>query len=66
MVLCPFVKIRFQPSYSNGCASRIEISVIKTNNNDIIVVSGIDNEAVTSFASKIRDYRRPEPYKGKG
>ena len=31
-----------------------------------IVVSGIDKEAVGAIAAKIRDYRRPEPYKGKG
>lgn len=31
-----------------------------------IVVSGIDKEAVGAFAAKIRSYREPEPYKGKG
>ena len=31
-----------------------------------IVVSGIEKEAVGAIAAKIRDYRRPEPYKGKG
>lgn len=31
-----------------------------------IVVSGIDKEVVGAIAAKIRDYRRPEPYKGKG
>lgn len=31
-----------------------------------IVVRGIDKEAVGSMAAKIRDIRRPEPYKGKG
>lgn len=32
----------------------------------IITVSGIDKEAVGAFAAKIRDYKKPEPYKGKG
>ncbi len=31
-----------------------------------IVVSGIDKQQVGNYASKIRDWRRPEPYKGKG
>jgi large subunit ribosomal protein L6 len=31
-----------------------------------IVVSGIDKEAVGALAAKIRSYREPEPYKGKG
>ncbi len=31
-----------------------------------IVVSGMDKEAVGALAAKIRGYREPEPYKGKG
>lgn len=31
-----------------------------------IIVSGIDKEAVGAMAAKIRGYREPEPYKGKG
>ncbi|SNY93996.1 LSU ribosomal protein L6P [Cohaesibacter sp. ES.047] len=31
-----------------------------------IVVSGIDKQAVGQVAAEIRDYRPPEPYKGKG
>ena len=31
-----------------------------------IVVNGIDKEIVGAVAAKVRDYRRPEPYKGKG
>ncbi len=31
-----------------------------------IIVSGIDKEAVGALAAKIRGYREPEPYKGKG
>jgi large subunit ribosomal protein L6 len=31
-----------------------------------IVVSGIDKQAVGQVAAEIRDYRGPEPYKGKG
>lgn len=31
-----------------------------------IVVSGIDKELVGQIAAEIRDFRKPEPYKGKG
>lgn len=31
-----------------------------------IIVSGIDKEAVGRIAANIRDFRLPEPYKGKG
>ncbi len=31
-----------------------------------IVVAGIDKQLVGQVAADIRDYRRPEPYKGKG
>ena len=31
-----------------------------------IIVSGMDKEAVGALAAKIRGYREPEPYKGKG
>jgi len=31
-----------------------------------MVVSGIDKELVGSVAAEIRDFKRPEPYKGKG
>lgn len=31
-----------------------------------IVVKGIDKQAVGNYAAKIREWRQPEPYKGKG
>ena len=33
---------------------------------NIIIVSGIDNEKVGQYAAEIREKRKPEPYKGKG
>lgn len=41
----------------------IEIEVPSTTK---IIVKGIDKERVGEVAAKIRSYRRPEPYKGKG
>lgn len=31
-----------------------------------ILLEGIDKNVVTRFAAKIREWRKPEPYKGKG
>ena len=31
-----------------------------------IVIKGIDKQLVGNYAAKIRDLRKPEPYKGKG
>ncbi len=41
----------------------VEITVEKDNS---INVSGIDRELVGQVAAKIRSFRKPEPYKGKG
>lgn len=40
----------------------IEITVVKNH----ITVSGFDKQQVGQVAAIIRDYRKPEPYKGKG
>ena len=34
--------------------------------NDMVVITGIDKQLVGEQAAKIRSYRKPEPYKGKG
>ncbi len=33
---------------------------------NVITISGVSNEEVGEFASKIRSLKKPEPYKGKG
>ena len=33
---------------------------------NIIKISGVDKEQVGAFAAKVRDIKKPEPYKGKG
>ena len=43
--------------------SDIKIEVPAPNS---IIISGIDNQLVGLVAAKIRSYRKPEPYKGKG
>ncbi len=42
---------------------QIAIEVTKDNH---IIVQGIDKQRVGQVAAEIRDFRRPEPYKGKG
>ena len=43
----------------------IEITVDKEQKN-MMTVSGIDKEKVGAVAAKIRSFKKPEPYKGKG
>ena len=39
---------------------------VETPDQTTIVISGIDKQQVGETAAKIREYRKPEPYKGKG
>lgn len=39
---------------------------VEVPNNTQIIVSGINKQQVGNYAAVIRDWRRPEPYKGKG
>ena len=38
----------------------------KSSKNPILIITGIDKELVGQVAAKIRSFRKPEPYKGKG
>lgn len=38
----------------------------KSSKNPIVVINGIEKELVGQVAAKIRSFRKPEPYKGKG
>lgn len=38
----------------------------KTSKQPIVIISGINKEIVGQVAAKIRSFRKPEPYKGKG
>jgi large subunit ribosomal protein L6 len=39
---------------------------ISTEGNNVIVIKGIDKQMVGQVAAKLRSFRPPEPYKGKG
>ena len=39
---------------------------VEVPNNNQIIVNGIDKQLVGNYAAVIREWRKPEPYKGKG
>ena len=39
---------------------------ISTEGNNVVVIKGIDKQLVGQVAAKLRSFRPPEPYKGKG
>jgi large subunit ribosomal protein L6 len=48
-------------------ASEVKIETVsEKGKNPIIKLSSFDKQLVTQVAAKIRSYRKPEPYKGKG
>lgn len=44
----------------------ITTEVDKAGNDFVVKVKGIDKQKVGNYAAVIRDWRKPEPYKGKG
>ena len=40
--------------------------IVEVPNQTELIVKGIDKQLVGNYAAKIRDWRKPEPYKGKG
>lgn len=38
----------------------------KSSKNPVLIITGIDKELVGQVSAKIRSFRKPEPYKGKG
>ncbi len=62
-------KITLNVGYSHpvemNAPQGIEVNLDPENKN-IIIVKGIDKQAVGEFAANIRKQKKPEPYKGKG
>ncbi len=57
--------------FSLGFSHTIHVTIpnglkVATEKGGLVIISGIDLESVTAFASKIRSLKKPEPYKGKG
>ena len=52
--------------FSHPVTIEIPAGLTVTAEKNVITISGIDKEAVGSFAARIRAKKKPEPYKGKG
>tara|TARA_B100002051_G_scaffold274131_1_gene314487 strand:- start:4052 stop:4588 length:537 start_codon:yes stop_codon:yes gene_type:complete len=59
-------RLRLQIGYSHDIYFDFPDGVSITAERTIIKVNGIDKQLVGSVAAKIRSFRKPEPYKGKG
>lgn len=62
-------KITLSLGYSHPIEYQVQegvTAVIDKEKNNVIVVSGISKQKVGQTAAEIRDFRKPEPYKGKG
>ena len=60
-------KLKLQLGYSHDVDLDVPEGVeVKTPDQTTIEISGIDKQAVGQFAAEIREWRKPEPYKGKG
>ncbi len=52
--------------FSHQVIIAIPTTLKVTAEKNIITISGIDKEEVGAFAAMVRDWKKPEPYKGKG
>jgi large subunit ribosomal protein L6 len=60
-------KLKLQLGYSHDVDLDVPEGLeVKTPDQTTIEISGIDKQAVGQFAAEIRQWRKPEPYKGKG
>ena len=59
-------RLKLQLGYSHDIFFDIPDDVIVKADRTSITVMGYDKQLVGSVASKIRSFRKPEPYKGKG
>ncbi len=59
-------KLDLSLGFSHPISIEIPKDLKVTAEKNIITVSGVSNEKVGGFASKVRALKKPEPYKGKG
>ncbi len=59
-------KITLSLGYSHPIEFTLPEGVSARNDKNLLILSGIDREKIGGAAAKIRSYRPPEPYKGKG
>ena len=58
--------IVFNLGFSHPVTIGIPKGLKVANEKGILTIEGIDKDAVGAFAAKVRDLKKPEPYKGKG
>ena len=59
--------LNLQLGYSHDIDFPVPAGIkIETPDQTTIIISGIDKQQVGETAAKIREFRKPEPYKGKG
>jgi large subunit ribosomal protein L6 len=59
-------KITLSLGYSHPIEFMLPDGVAAKTDKNLLILSGIDREKIGGAAAKIRSYRPPEPYKGKG
>ncbi len=59
-------KILLALGFSHPVTVSIPVGLKVTAEKNVITISGSDKEEVGQFASKLRSWKSPEPYKGKG
>ena len=52
--------------YSHPIEYKLPEGITAKTDKNLLVMSGIDRQALGGAAAKIRSFRPPEPYKGKG
>jgi large subunit ribosomal protein L6 len=57
------LKLGFSHPVEMGCPKGVKASTPQPTR---ILLEGINKEVIMQFAAKMREWRRPEPYKGKG
>lgn len=59
-------KLEMALGFSHPVSVEIPSDLKVTADKNVITVTGVSNESVGGFASKVRALKKPEPYKGKG
>ena len=59
-------RLKLQVGYSHDIYFDVPEGITVTSDRNAIKVEGIDKQLVGAVAAKIRSFRKPEPYKGKG
>jgi large subunit ribosomal protein L6 len=59
--------LTLQLGYSHDIKLAVPLDIeVKCTKPTEVIISGIDKQKVGQFASEVRQFRKPEPYKGKG